>query len=40
MAGVVEFVDAPSIRGVLVFSNNGNAGVIEHEEPLVLGLEI
>ena len=40
MAGVVELMDSPSVWCVRVLFDDGNAGVVEKEEPLVCGTEI
>ena len=34
MVGVVELVDSPGVWGVLVFFDEGDAGVVEKESPL------
>ena len=40
MAGVVELTDSPCVRRVLVFSDDGDAGVVKEEDPLVCGIEV
>ena len=40
VAGVVELIGSPRVWRVLVFSNAGDARVVEDEEPLISSAEI